>query len=300
MPVADPHDARRLAYRSGYYDRGTVESLISIRKGYDYSIHNAYLYSSIRYYSGPTLNYVNMFPWEDGSEFPEDFDWKNPDRQPFFEPDGTGNPPGVPTRDPRLYENVVVPGDLYYNGTVAPLHTNHPNYDNKSTGFSVMKHIMRQTSDRTGKGVHWPFLRFAEVLLNAAEAYNEADNGPSPEAYAWVNQVRARVGLSNLEENMDKETFRKALIRERTLEFGCEEVRWFDLVRWGLVEDFTKTLYGLRSTGNDQNNPTEFTFEPFELSSRSWQQNWDTKWYLAPIPRTEVDKGYGMTQNPGW
>lgn len=300
MPVGDTHEARRLAYRSGYYDRGTVESLISIRKGYDYSIHNAYLYSSIRYYSGPTLNYVNMFPWEDGSEFPEDFDWKNPDRQPFFEPDGTGNPPGVPTRDPRLYENVVVPGDLYYNGTVAPLHTNHPNYDNKSTGFSVMKYIMRQTSDRTGKGVHWPFLRFAEVLLNAAEAYNEADNGPSPEAYAWVNQVRARVGLSNLEENMDKETFRKALIRERTLEFGCEEVRWFDLVRWGLVEDFTKTLYGLRSTGNDQNNPTEFTFEPFELSSRSWQQNWDTKWYLAPIPRTEVDKEYGMTQNPGW
>lgn len=304
QPTEATHEARRLAYRSGYYDRGTVESVISVRKGYDVSVHGTWNNASNRMNRGATLNWVNMFPWEDGTDFPENFDWSNPERQPFFEPDGTGTPPGIPTRDPRLYENIAVPGDIYWDGTVAPLHTNHQNYFPNGSGFRAMKFTLQNSSDRSGKPVHFPFLRFAEVLLNTAEAYNEADGGPSLYAYECVNRVRARVGLSPLQEGMTKEQFRDALIKERALEFGYEEVRWFDMVRWGLKEDFTKPLYGLFSTGNTQNNPTEFTFEVYKLAARAWESSnpsgFDTKWYLAPIPRTELDKNYGMTQNPGW
>ena len=81
---------------------------------------------------------------------------------------------------------------------------------------------------------------------------------------------------------------------------GFEEVRWFDLVRRNRQSDFKKKLYGLKSRGNDLNHPTAFTFEKVALPDRYWVANWDTKWYLAPIPQDEINKKYGMTQNPGW
>jgi hypothetical protein len=116
-----------------------------------------------------------------------------------------------------------------------------------------------------------------------------------------VNAVRARVGLPGLPEGLSQEEFRKALILERELEFGFEEVRWFDMVRWGLVEAFTTPLKGLTSFGDNNNAATVFTFKEKDVyPPRSWYTSWDTKWYLAPIPALEINKAYGMTQNPGW
>lgn len=289
------HKARRIAYRSAYYDRGGTEVLVSVRHGYDASVHSSFL--DQRYYSCPTLNYVDMFPWEDGTDFPDNFDWKKPSRQPFFVyEDGTM----VPTRDPRLYENVACPGDIYVNGTSAPVYTNHPNFRGEIHGFLIMKYILQETSDRTGRPVQWSYLRLAEVMLDYAEAINEAGGRPTSEAYEMVNGVRERVGLGPIRPDMTQSQFREAVLREKALELGFENVRWFDLVRHNRQSDFTKTLYGLSSKGNDLNNPTAFTFEKIVLSGRYWQSNWDTKWYMAPIPQNEINKNYGMTQNPGW
>ena len=53
--------------------------------------------------------------------------------------------------------------------------------------------------------------------------------------------------------------------------------------------------------GNKQTNADSFTFETGEAyPSRKWYTDFDTKWYLTPIPTVEINKGYGMTQNPGW
>ncbi len=289
QPTENTAQARRLAYRSGYYDRGGTEVLISVRRGYGANVHSN-LFDQ-RYYSGPTLNYVNMFPWADGSDFPEDFNWEEPSKQPFFEN-------GEPTRDPRLYENVAVPGDHYFNDTQAPVYTNHQEYRPEGSGFLMMKFILQAASDRENRPTQWPYLRLPEVLLSYAEAINEYE-GPT-NAIAYVNQVRNRVGLSDLPSNISQAALREAILRERALEFGFEEVRWFDLIRWGRKDDFQKTLYGLYSKGNTVNNPTSFTFATYELAPRYWVNSWDSKWYLAPIPQTEINKGYGMTQNPGW
>ena len=88
---------------------------------------------------------------------------------------------------------------------------------------------------------------------------------------------------------------------ERELEFGFEEFRWFDMVRYGLTEAFTTPLRGLTSMGDKQAEATVFTFKEKEAyPPRKWYTDWDTKWYLAPIPALEINKDYGMTQNPGW
>lgn len=294
QPEEATHEARRLAYRKAYYDRGGSEILISCRHGFQATTHSSFI--DQRYYSGPTLNYVDMFPWEDGTDFPADFDWKHPSRQPFFKYDGSNM---VPTRDPRLYENVACPGDIYCDGTAAPVYSNHPSFKDGS-GFLVMKFVLQEAKDRNNRPVQWPYLRLAEIMLDYAEVINEADGRPDDTAYRMVNDVRARVGLGPLPAGLGKDAFREAVLREKALELGFEEVRWFDLVRHDRQNDFTKTLYGLRSKGNDLNNPTEFTFEKITLSGRYWQSNWDTRWYLAPIPQNEINKDYGMTQNPGW
>lgn len=294
QPQEQTHKARRQAYRQAYYDRGGTEVLVSIRHGYGPETHNSFV--NQRPYTGPTLNYVNMFPWEDGSDFPADFDWTSPSKQPFFE---YVSGEMVPTRDPRLYENVACPGETYCDGTTAPVYMNHSNYKDGS-GFLIMKYVLQENSDRAGRPVQWSYLRLAEIMLDYAEVINEAGSGPDATALKMVNDVRARVGLAPLPSGMTKDEFREAVLREKALELGFEEVRWFDLVRHDRQEDFTKTLYGLRSKGNDLNRPTAFTFEKFVLAGRHWQENWDTKWYLAPVPQDEINKKYGMTQNPGW
>lgn len=293
QPSADTHEARRVAYREAYFKRGKTETLISTRKGYDANVYSGFI--DQRYYTGPTLNYVNMFPWKDGSDFPEDYDWSSPSPQPFFTISEGGK---EPMRDPRLYENVACPGDNYCSGTLAPVYNNHPDYKNGS-GFLIMKFIMQDANSRSG-AVHWAHTRLAEIMLGYAEAINEVNGRPTDKAYQMVNDVRRRVGLSDLPQPMSHDEFLEAVLRERALELGFEEVRWFDLVRRNRKNDFTKKLYGLRTVGNDLLNPTVYTFEKVELNDRYWAKNWDTKWYLAPIPQEEINKGYGMTQNPGW
>ena len=304
----------RLAYRYAYRDRGTIEQIISIRKSNSSSYHDTNMDLQDDFGCSGTLNWVNKFPYADGTPFPEDFDWSNPnalgaDRMPFFKPDAVNGDlivdskvTGMETRDPRLYENLCVPGDNWKSGVVGSTYTNakNPNHQEGNTGFLQMKFIMQESADRN-VAPHWCMMRYAEVLLNAAEAYNEANGGPDAQAYAWVNAVRARVGLPGLAEGMTKEQFRDALILERELEFGFEEVRWFDMVRWGLTEAFTTKLKGLEVTGNKTKNATSFTYKVVDAyPGRVWYNDWDTKWYLCPIPAVEINKGYGMTQNPGW
>ena len=310
-PYCTPRDYR-LAYRDAYNKRGTIESIISVRKSNSTSYHDKNMDLQDDFGCGATLNWVNKFPYADGTPFPENFDWNNPtaggaDRNPFFKADAQGqlnvdNNLFTETRDPRLYENVCVPGDKWKNGTVGATYTNakSPNFQDGNTGFLQMKFIMQQDNDRNTPP-HWCLMRYAEVLLNAAEAYNEANDGPDAKAESWLNAVRARVGLPPVATGMTKEQFRAALLLERELEFGFEEVRWFDMVRWGLKEAFTTQLKGLEVVGNKSANATVFTYKVKDAyPPRAWYNGFDTKWYLTPIPAVEINKGYGMTQNPGW
>jgi hypothetical protein len=146
---------------------------------------------------------------------------------------------------------------------------------------------------------HWPWLRMAEIYLSYAEAANEFEGSPSAEAYRCINKVRNRVGLQDLPAGLSKEQFREAVILERALEFGMEEVRWFDLIRWKREADFRKTLKGC-NTRRSASAPYTYTYETFDLPSRYWQANWSPKWYLSAFPLNEVNKGYGLIQNPGW
>ena len=123
-------------------------------------------------------------------------------------------------------------------------------------------------------------MRYSEILLIYAEALNEANGGPTVEAYDAVNQVRARARNGNSAAlpdlaGLSQDGFRKAVLDERRHEFVNEGQRWYDLVRTGTLIESVKRAKG------DQANP-----QPYH--------------YLFPIPQRERDINHNLTQNQGY
>lgn len=247
-----------------------------------------------------------MFPMADGS----DFDWNNPEH--------TANP--FVNRDPRLNETFILDGDIYQGRTVELTQeypsdkTNYPKGKDwgqgamhslsLKTGLACRKWGLDRGNELSGHVIQWPHLRIAELYLSYAEALNEYNGGPNSQAYQCVNEVRARVGLGGLKTGMTQEQFREAVLRERACEFGYEEVRFFDLIRWKMEDKFNTPLHGL----NVYKNKGDGTYicEPFSLaetdSNRAWWNvgGFSSIWYFSAFPQDEVNKGYGLIQNPGW
>lgn len=298
----------RYAFRAAYFDRGTTETLISVRRNnYFTASQQPYTSQSLRWGAiCPTKEYFDMFQTADG----EDFDWNNPEH--------TKNP--FVNRDPRLNETFILDGDIFQGRTaeVTQTKTDDPtNYPKgrdwgvgqvaaKSllTGIACRKWGLDRAGEYNGHIIQWPHLRIAEIYLSYAEALNEYNQGPNELAYQYVDKVRARVGMKGLKRGLSQEEFREALLRERACEFGYEEVRFFDLIRWKKSEKFTSPLHGLNIYKNK--NDGSYICEEFPLlggaQSRSWWSpgGFSEKWYLSAFPLDEVNKGYGLVQNPGW
>ena len=284
----------RQDFQNAYYQRGTGETLISTRvrfKSPGYWSGQYYFYQSAGGYGigNPTKEYVDMFDMADGSSV------NDPDSG--WDPDKPWD-----NRDPRLYETVLVNGDQFRGRTaelwIGGRERKNPNANGNAGGFGIRKFWLDGNwATSLGSVVHWPYLRLSEIYLSYAEALNEANGGPNAEAYAAVNKVRNRVGLSDLPTGLSQEEFRAAVLKERATEFGYEEVRWFDLIRWKRADIFQQKLHGVDTYKNEDGS---FSYETFELPGRYWQNNWSPKWYLSAFPPDEVNKGYGLVQNPGW
>lgn len=289
----------RLDFRSAYFNRGNGEVLISTRRQAKYEA-NAWVaetfFEQCNYGIGnTTLDYVDMFPMTTG----EDFSWNNEQhaKYPFFDA------AGKPVRDPRLYETVLINDDDYQGRKVETWIGGRERpqavYEKKlaSSGFCMRK-FRQDINTSRGQFYSWPHLRLAEIYLSLAEALNEMNR--TAEAYEYTKLVRDRVGLANIPSGLLVDDFREAVLRERALEFGYEEVRFFDLIRWKRFDLFSKRLSGLNifSNGGDKG----YTYETFELPQvRDWQgSRWSAKWYLSPFPIEEINKKYGLIQNPGW
>ncbi|RKD88292.1 RagB/SusD family nutrient uptake outer membrane protein [Mangrovibacterium diazotrophicum] len=132
-------------------------------------------------------------------------------------------------------------------------------------------------SDGSNSGYNYPLFRFSEVYLIAAEALAEVNGGPTTEAYAYLNAVRSRAQIADLEAGLSKDDFIDAVLNERMLEFPCEGKRWFDIVRRQLGSE----VY----SGDDALE--QHDFDP-------------SKHYLLPLPQSELNQNDNLTQNPGY
>ena len=367
QPAGTTQEDYAYAYRYSYMMQDSPEVIIGHRaaksaNGNDYIWYN--LRTNMRMSYCPTQEYVEMFPWADGTPF--DWDKTEAASKTPFEVNGikiegldnmfikgekVANQQMLQnrkyTRDPRLYENVAVNGQLqtidwgsgrrsganyenWVGGTSALQHPINQD-DHYSTGYRYLKYYAGEAFNR--KFPQWVWLSMSEIYLGYAEAIVQS-GGDFAEAIKYVDMVRARTGLKGLVEcnpdkNLlsDKDALIEEILRERACEFAFNDSRYTDLIRYKRADRFETTLHrlmiyrldenGKRITtqwyNEDRNKAAEGSFNWYEPSHFEyerqpittlpriwWTQGYDPKWYLTPFPLTEVNKGYGLVQNPGW
>jgi hypothetical protein len=143
-------------------------------------------------------------------------------------------------------------------------------------------------------------MRYAEVLLNYAEAINET--GKTDLAYAPLIALRDRAGITagddklyGLKPSMTKEQMREIIRNERRVELAFEDHRWNDIRRWKIAMDVSNGYNKRMRIIKNANNT--YTYQVTESIRR---HNFRPEMYLLPIPDSEVRKAPAMLQNPGW
>jgi hypothetical protein len=187
--------------------------------------------------------------------------------------------------DPRLkstlaYFDAANSTELFYGKTWNQLNLNHAMvYWKKYTNYDT------QTIEDYNSGINFRLIRLADIYLLYAEALNEL--GRTSEAYAYIDKVRRRVGIPDLENSTvftgignDHDKMKAQIMHERTCELGGESTRWFDLERWGMFDNPTNISW-LKNRDADFNN--------FVIGVNN----------RFPIPYREIPL-VPITQNPGY
>lgn len=243
----------------------------------------------------PTENLASAFEMKDGRPF----DWANEDMRE--------NP--YADRDPRLYLTIVHNGmnwpadnpvEIWEGGANGLPLTNAT-----TTGYYLRKYVNNNISFEPGaptaKAHHnWVLFRYAEVLLNYAEAMVNAygnieytTDKCGMTALQAVNAVRNRdnVKMPALPNTLSDKDFLKRLKNERRVELAFEGHRFWDLRRWKELDE-TKNIYGVKIAKIED----EVTYERNLIYTHTVED----KLYFYPISNAERFKNEKLVQNPGW
>lgn len=219
---------------------------------------------------------------------------------------GSGYDPSNPYdgRDPRLDETVIYNNsrwkgrevEVWVDGRDGP-----PQERATKTGYYLKKYVIEDVSldpGNTTQAVHtWVFFRYAEILLNYAEAMNEAYGPDDPAGMGMtareaVNLIRDRANMPDFPAGMSQDEFREKLRNERRVELAFEDHRFWDIRRWQIGPS-TTDIYGMEVTQNDDGS---FDYQEKLVEERVWQD----RMYLYPVPQTEIYINEALEQNPGW
>lgn len=252
----------------------------------------------------PSQNLIDMYDMIDGSS-------------PFQEYDETGAPvyngvnPSInaasgysdanmwANRDGRLAASILYNGVSWGNGVINVVkgQRDNPvgNANATPTGYYVRKYMPETilSANHSGNSRRlWTIIRYAEILLNYAEALNEVQ-GPCKEVYDQLDLIRHRAGITgNVADRTDlntKEKMRNFIRKERTVELAFEEHRAWDVRRWNVAEEaLGRNIIGIDVAANG-------TITRKVAQKRVFQK----KMYLYPIPEGEYWKT-GIENNPEW
>ena len=270
--------------------------------------------------NAPTQNLVDAYQMEDGSNFSEHFKLDgNGYYQNVSSKFGNKNP--YYNRDPRFYGSILYDSAVWM-GRTADLQARDPLgiYDRRTrivyngstvtsrtfgldtrqgpvspwngsfTGY-VMKKMLDNEIDaksQTNENV-WIELRYAEVLLNYAESALQL--GEVAEASRYINMIRTRAGLPEFTGDITK-----ALRYERQIELVFENIRWYDIRRWKVLDKTLVNALGIDITENNKDGKIETTWKQINVQ----QRNPLPKMYWVPIMSDELKKAPQLEQNPGY
>ncbi|RZK58452.1 MAG: RagB/SusD family nutrient uptake outer membrane protein [Pedobacter sp.] len=263
----------------------------------------------------PTQNHVDLYEMKNGKAITDPTSGYNP-QAPYA------------NRDPRLTFNVLVNDQAWQGRRLEMWYTETTNASGQrvitySRDWNATNPIYTATRYYCRK--YWPepyirnvtgtallnflYFRYAEVLLNYAEAQNEAV-GPDASVYAAINQIRSRgrgvtgiaaserVDMPDLPAGLSQAQMRDRIRNERAVELAFEDHRWYDIMRWKAGPQIVaQPVYGMNILKNANGS---FTFNRVLLPS-TYQKVFLDHMHRYPIPRTEINKSNNiLIQNPGW
>jgi hypothetical protein len=229
---------------------------------------------------------------------------------PITDPN-SGYDPSNPyrNRDPRLNYSIIhdstlrtifganqpSPLLLYTNTSVTPAVASSGDavFKGTPTGFYIFKmqdpSVINNSLNESSRCL--PLIRYAEILLNFAEATNEID-GPTAEVYQAVNAIRKRAGLRpyQLPDGLSKDQMRVAIQNERRIELAYEGHRFFDVRRWMIAEQTDN----LQMHGMEVRRAPAVSYHPFNVRKHVFTK----AMYLWPLPLKEIAKSPELLQNP--
>ena len=211
-------------------------------------------------------------------------------------------------RDPRLRATVILNATTWKTVGVETFFGGKnglPLTNATKTGYYLRKYVIEainldpKLGAITTREHSWVLFRYGEILLNYAEAMNEA-YGPETAAAApltltainAVNLIRRRAGMPNFPVGLSKDAFRTKLRNERRVELAFEDHRFWDTRRWK-IGDQTKNIFAMNITRNAN---LSFNYEVKLLEVRPFEE----RMYLYPIPQSEIFKNKNLVQNNGW
>lgn len=209
-------------------------------------------------------------------------------------------------RDPRMDYSFLKEGDEYI-GTL-PVFTN-PSLQFQVTGFANRRYTNIQDWENSRSFIDYAVVRYAEVLLNYAEATFELDGDISDQDLdVSINVVRQRTSvampsLSNGFVATNNLNMREEIRRERRVELALEGFRYWDLIRWKTAEvELPKPVLGnfyFDAYGTQVVPP--LTDDNYILLQAADRRTFDPeKDYLWPFPTDQLALNPSLKQNPGW
>ena len=216
-------------------------------------------------------------------------------------------------RDARMAQTVISP--TYKMKISGRERLYSPNWKVTRTGYHPIKWSIDDDADNVlSKAASWnslPILRYAEVLLNYAEAVFARDGQISDEDLAIsLNLTRKRINpempdLTNDFVTANNLDMRTEIRRERTIEFFDENFRIDDLKRWKTAEDeMPMNLTGVKWKDTDfESRWPDASFKDKDGEGciiHEKGRNWHEKHYLLPLPTDQLKLNTYLKQNPGW
>lgn len=221
-------------------------------------------------------------------------------------------------RDARMDNTMLSHGEIYWNNDGKWRTTWNADDANScltcnarsNSGYQTQKWAVERNVEDNFESMDYPVIRYAEVLLNYAEAaYEINENISDADLDISLNLVRRRVNpnmpkLSNNFVSSNGLDMRKEIRRERTVELFLEGFRIDDLKRWKTAEiEMPQNQLGVQVRGTwfetnwaAQARPLDNEGCIIMYDNRTWGQ----KNYLYPLPQDQLQLNPNLKQNPGW
>lgn len=170
-------------------------------------------------------------------------------------------------------------------------------WNGTKNGYYIKKLMDPATAGQYFRGTHtWVEFRYAEILMNYAEACIELGGADLQKGIDALNMVRNRAGLPD-RKTTDQAVAREYVRDERNIEFFGEGHRFYDIRRWMICEQVIEDVFGMRIEHYDNGSKMWKLNKGDKADARSFT---DKKFYWVPIARDEMNKAPQLQQNPGY